>query len=585
MPIYFDRPNLVTRDEAQAPSMWLRAEPDTREIAWEAVSEARIERPRRHDLRLNLAAFGAFLALALVLQIWVGAYRTERGNFPDEAGHFMNGMLVRDYLTDGLGENPMQFAQQYYLNYPKIAPGMWPPLYHGLLGIFLLPGWPPETAALFLIGLATAWTGWRLFRILSLLTTRRLAFAIAAVFLCTPVIVNLSSAVMLDIVVAAFALEATYWLALFVGSGDWRHAAVYGLVAAGGCLTKGNGLAILLMPPLVAIFARRLDLFRRPGLYLAAAIVLLVAAPLVTMSFYFDATIGDFRVTTWADVITRTKFYAWYLTAQLGLPFLAIAAVGLVAAITSPRTERHAGPAMGPSLAALVVAATLFHLLNPHAVYSGRYMTLSVAPMFGLLPIGFRSLLGAIRWPGWRGPARVALVGALIWSAFLVAPMLAIRLPLGFRDAASFLNSTVGLAGHRFMVVSEENGEGAFVTEIARRHPEPPATVFRASKIMATDTWGGHDFRLRYDSAAALMKELENLHVEYIAVDESLAANNHPLWNSTRDLLETQANRLERSYAATGTRPVVLYRLKYRSPGPPTAPQMKISSPLGQWQR
>ena len=125
-----------------------QSRPDSRPIAWEKDSEPGVERPRRRDLRLNVAAFGAFLALALVMQIWVGAYRTERGNFPDEAGHFMNGMLVRDYLTDGLGENPMQFARQYYLNYPKIAPGMWPPLYHGLLGIFLLPGWPPETAAL-----------------------------------------------------------------------------------------------------------------------------------------------------------------------------------------------------------------------------------------------------------------------------------------------------------------------------------------------------------------------------------------------------------------------------------------------------
>ena len=462
---------------------------------------------------------------------------------------------------------------------------MWPPLYHGLLGIFLLPGWPPETAALLLIGLAAAWTGWRLFRILSLLTTRRLAFAIAAAFLCTPVIVNLSSAVMLDIVIAAFALEATYWLALFVGSGHWRHAALYGLFAAGGCLTKGNGLAILLMPPLVAIFARRLDLFRRPGLYLSAAIVLLVAAPLVTMSFYFDATIGDFRMTTWADVITRTRFYAWYLSVQLGLPFLAIAALSLVMDITSPKTERHPGPAMGPSLAALVVAATLFHLLNPHTVYSGRYMTLSIAPMFGLLPIGFRTLLGAVRWPRWRGLMRVALVGGLIWSAFLVAPLLAFRRPLGFRDAASFLETTLGLAGHRFMVVSDENGEGAFVTEIASRHPEPRATVLRSSKIMASDTWGGHDFQLRYDSAAALMKALEDLHVEYIAVDESLAESHHPLWGPTRDLIETQANRLERCYAARGTRPVVLYRLKYQSPGPPAVPQMKISSPLGQWQR
>jgi hypothetical protein len=269
---------------------------------------------------------------------------------------------------------------------------------------------------------------------------------------------------------------------------------------------------------------------------------------------------------------------------QLGLPFLAIAGLGFVTAIRSPRADERAASAMVPSLAALVVAATLFHLLNPHTVFTGRYMTLSVAPMFGLLPIGFRTLLGAIRSPRWRGGARVALVGGLIWSAFLVAPMLAIRRPMGFRDAASFLETTVGLAGHRFMVVSEENGEGAFVTEIARRHPVPAATVFRASKILASDTWGGHDFQLRYGSAAALMKELEDLHVEYIAVDESLAAANHPLWGPTRDLLETQAARLERCYAATGTRPVVLYRLKYQSPGPPTSPQMKISSPLGQWQ-
>ena len=100
-------------------------------------------------------------------------------------------------------------------------------------------------------------------------------------------------------------------------------------------------------------------------------------------------------------------------------------------------------------------------------------MTLSIAPMFGLLPIGFRTLLGAVRWPRWRGLMRVALVGGLIWSAFLVAPLLAFRRPLGFRDAASFLETTLGLAGHRFMVVSDENGEGAFVTEIASRHPEP----------------------------------------------------------------------------------------------------------------
>jgi hypothetical protein len=110
------------------------------------------------------------------------------------------------------------------------------------------------------------------------------------------------------------------------------------------------------------------------------------------------------------------------------------------------------------------------------------------------------------------------------------------------------------------------------------------AMVFRASKIMASDNWRGDNFQLRY-SSAALMKELEDLHVEYIVVDESLAAGEHPLWAAIHDLIETQSDRVERGYAAAGTRPVVLYRLKYQSPGPPASPTMTISSPLGQWKR
>ncbi|HKW01548.1 MAG TPA: glycosyltransferase family 39 protein [Vicinamibacterales bacterium] len=564
----------------------LGARLETRPVSWGEPVAPVDEGPRsRRDLRLNAAAFGLLLALTLVLQLSVGTYGTERGHFSDEAGHFMNGLLIRDYLTEGLGENPIEFAQEYYLNYPKIAPGMWPPLYHGVLGLVLLPGWAPETAALLLIALASAWTGWRLFRILSYMTSRRLAFALAALFLCAPVIVNISSAVMLDIVVAAFALEATYWLALYVSSGNWRHAALYGLFAAGGCLTKGNGLAILLLPALVALFAKRLDLFRRPGFYLAAAIVLVVAAPLCVMSAYFDATIGDFRMTTWADVVARASFYSRYLSVQLGLPFLAIAGLGLIVGIASPRVNGRPGAALAPSLAALVVAAALFHLLNPHTVYTGRYMTLAVAPLFGLLPSGFGTLLGAIRSARWRNAGRVALVGGLIWNAFLVAPVLAIRRPLGFRDAVTFLEAKTGLAGHRFLVVSDENGEGAFVAEIAQHHPAPAATVLRASKIMASDGWSGEHFTLRYDSAAALMKELEDLHVEYLAVDESLAVGDHPLWGPTRALLETQTDRFEQTHVAQGTRRVVLYRLKYQSPGPPASPKMTISSPLGGWKR
>ena len=47
---------------------------------------------------------------------------------PDEAAHFATGIMVYDYVTTGIGENPIEFAKSFYVRYPKVAFGQWPPL-------------------------------------------------------------------------------------------------------------------------------------------------------------------------------------------------------------------------------------------------------------------------------------------------------------------------------------------------------------------------------------------------------------------------------------------------------------------------
>ena len=81
----------------------------------------------RAALSRDLVVFCALFLAVIAAQITAGAYHGERDNYSDEAAHFMNGLLVRDYLRDGLGQSPVKFAEEYYLSYPKIAPGMWPP--------------------------------------------------------------------------------------------------------------------------------------------------------------------------------------------------------------------------------------------------------------------------------------------------------------------------------------------------------------------------------------------------------------------------------------------------------------------------
>jgi hypothetical protein len=524
----------------------------------------------------------AFLSVTILVQVAVGAYATERSNYSDEAAHFMNGMLVRDYLTQGLGTNPLHFAEQYYLSYPKIAPGMWPPLFHGLLGIFMLPGWPPEAAALILLAMAEAWIAWRLYRVVATWGSQVVAVLVAGVFMCVPAVVDLTSAVMVDIVVAALALEATYWLAVFFSTEDWRHAAVFGFLAACCCLTKGNGLSLVLVPPLLILFTRRFSLLRRPGLYVAAAIVLVLAAPLLSITYRLDAAIGDFGPVTQAEMLDRLAFYGEFLRQQLGAVTLVVACIGIVEALRRQSMKRDDElSALAPAMTALVVAAFVFHILNPHRTAAGRYMALAIAPFLSLVPMGIARVGSLIPRARWWTVSHVVVLGAVAIGVLTAHPAMAMRRPLGYRDVIDLLQTRESLAGQTLLVVSDEIGEGAMVTELAVRRPLPWATVVRASKLLANQDWQGHNFQMLYSSSSALMHELEDLHVRYLVVDCSHEAAEMPYFRQINELIKTNGSRLEQIYEGGQRRPLTVYQLKYQSPGPAKKLHVDLTYSLG----
>jgi len=61
--------------------------------------------------------FLVFLAIAVSLQWYSGAYRAESSGESDEASHIVTGLMVRDYLLHGPWAQPMAFAR------PCTAPG------------------------------------------------------------------------------------------------------------------------------------------------------------------------------------------------------------------------------------------------------------------------------------------------------------------------------------------------------------------------------------------------------------------------------------------------------------------------------
>lgn len=539
---------------------------------------------RRSWTAPSAASAALIFGVVLGLQYLTGAYASERGLHSDEAAHLLNGVLLRDYVRDGLGQDPVAFAQTFYSHYPKIAPLVWPPLFHVMLGVAMLAGWPPGPTALVVLALCTTWMAWRLLAIVATFSSRTAAAGAVALLLTTPSVAELTGAVMIDVLVAATAMEAVWWLGRFAHSGRTRDAVIFGVMAALACAAKGNGLSVVLAP-MTLVALGRADLLRRPGLYVAAAVTVVLAGPWLGLALWLGEP-ADFGAATPAMMAQRAAFYVVYLWNQLGLVVALLASVGLGAAMTrrSPLSREHA--AMALALVALVGGALLFHVVNPHFVSDGRYITLALPPLIALAALGVTTAVYALGAPPAR---RTALAGAVMVALaagrVVASPPLEAQPPLGYGVVMTFLDDRQTLAGHRVLIVSNERGEGAGVADVAVRGLHPAPTVLRGSKVLATDDWMGRNFRLRYETPEAVLAALEAMHVDYLVLDS--APDTHALgyWPLVHTLVTTRGDRIEKILerpvdAVTGPlRPLTLYRLKFRAPGPPAPVGMTPSPP------
>jgi hypothetical protein len=525
------------------------------------------------------------VAIVVAIQLWAGAYRSERGLYSDEASHFMNGLVVRDYVREGLGQSPMAFARDYYEHYPKIAPFMWPPVFHAVLGLFLLPGWAPMPATILLLGLFTAWIAWRLYFTVESFSSAPVAIGTVTFFLVTPIVIELSGSVMVDIVVAAFAFEAAVWLGRFSYTTSTKHAVLFGIMTALACAAKGNGLSAVFAPFALLALTGNYQLLRKPGLYVAAAIVLVLAAPPLYVAYQLDAPLGDFGPLSWPLVASRVTFYSQHLWNQLGTVTLSLAALGGAAAVSRRLWINEPARHQALALASMTIGAFAFHLVSPHIWSSGRYMTLAIAPMFGLAALGVMALTRNITAQRMRWSIQLLALG-LIATTHVISHLQRIaEPPLGFRSAIRFLDDA-GLASRRVLLVSDEKGEGAGVAEAAAlgRHPRP--MILRGSKVLAEGDWMGNHFAERHASPEDLLQDLEAMHVDYVLLDRSAEARAMPYWKRTEAAMTLPIDHTDLVLEAAvdpkngPLRPLAIYRLKVKAPG--AARPIDLSGTAGQ---
>jgi Dolichyl-phosphate-mannose-protein mannosyltransferase len=492
--------------------------------------------------------FAALFIFAFAIQWKSGAYHTELSHWPDAPSHVINSLLLRDYIAHYMGQNAMHVAEQYYVHYPKVSIGMWPPLYYGIAGVWMLIfGFStPSTLVLAALTASTlaAIVGW--------IVSRDFGFgwgvAAGILTLALPQIVFGYCVFILDIPVAVMQLLSMIALVRYLNSRKFIDAVWFGILAMLAMLTKGNAIALALATPILILVTRSWWVFRKPGLYVSTAIIAAVAFPWHLFSLHIYSTtdlIDPTNITNPSSSFgsawwNKVGGYARLLRYDVGIPLLIPAVVGFILSLTrkaglvSPK--KGAGQRPVPyttGMGCLTAGSMVFHGLIPIPV-DERYMTTTYACIIVFFFTGawwLAAKIGSLL--PWRTEWRAALVAGLSVLGFSVTLFAIPWLPpMGFSQVSDYIQQA-GQQHDVLFILSDIEGEGAFVVETAMRDSNRPQRfVVRASKVLSDNTWTPHHYKPVLTRPEDILKVLADLRVHFAVVDLSFTR-----WTQDRDIL------------------------------------------------
>lgn len=471
---------------------------------------------RKHSVLEYLAVCVILWVLAVFLQWRAGAYSVEFASHPDESAHYVTGLMIRDYLAAGHFTSPLAYAEQYYAHYPKVALGMWPPLFHGIEALWILIFSPSKVSVLLLMALIAAVTAASTYHMVRRTYPWAAALAGGALYLLAPLTQASTSAVMADGLIALLDLWAAIWLIRYLETERTREAVLFGLFAALGLATKANAVALVLLAIIMLAVTGRWRLLRARGLYYAAAIILLLGAPWPVLSYLMIArSMGGEAVT--AHVIAGTaRAYLRVLWGTLGWGLAPFCLVGMVVFLVRCRRRQIDFTLAGAF--ALLLSVWGYHSLIGNG--DSRYMVAALPPALILAVAGFVWTVRRLPIPALPLPVRAAVLGALALVLFATETWAVPVKPYqGFDQVARFLLTAPEFAAGNFLVVSHTRGEGAFISEVAMHDTRPGHIVLRSTKVLSSSTWYGTAYHLRYETCQQIRDFLDQAPIDAVALD------------------------------------------------------------------
>ncbi len=463
-------------------------------------------------MRRTFLVFIVLLAAVVSVQLMSHAYGAELST-PDEPGHYITGLMIRDYVLGGVPASPMTFGTAFYLHYPKVAFGHWPPGFHliGAVWMMVAPATPGGMLALVAVLVAALAT--LVFRVARREWSTAESLAIALLFIALPTTQYSETRVLADAPIALVEFIAALCWARFLVRERTADSVAFGLVAGFAMSMKGNGAALLLLPPLATVLAGRWRVLLTRRCWAGIALMALLGVPWQFYTWTSYQTATRLSVVFWPHVVA----YATFLRQETGIVILLFAAVGAAAVLSARDRDR----ALWATVAGLAAAVFLFHVVAP-IIPASRFLVPMMPSMLLLAAAGVHAAAGAVPATDPRvRRAAAALLGLVAVATFAVGAFaMARRGHYGYREVAEALVAQP-CENCAILTSSQGEGDGMLIAEIAARETNPTRFVLRADKVLSRSTWDGDNYELFFSTPDEVNRYLLSVPVDFVVLDET----------------------------------------------------------------
>ncbi len=489
----------------------------------------------------RLVSLALFTLASAVLQYWDNAYRSPLVRYPDEPAHFVTALMIHEYLLHPT-VHMVRFAEQYYLHYPEVAIGHWPPVLHFILGLWMVPFGATTTAALLLFALLSGFLVLFTGEIVARYVGRPYAFPAALFLLFLSITRAATGMIMTELPLALWCLVACVSCASFFRSSEPRYMRLFALFATLAILTKADGICVAAVPAAGIVLRRKFNLLRKSSYWVPWIAVALLCGSYTLLTYRLAAHGWS------AGQHYSTTFILSMLAVGLADFFKALGVTGtilLVAGIWSVMENyRHRDPVdpIWPILISFVAVLLIFESAGPWGMEPRKLFPL-VAPSVVLIAAGSKWIiirLQRLRVPTLAGAALLGFLVAIPRSAFALPP----RHDCALLPAARRLARLPELEGAAILVAGDH--AGAFIAAIADADHHPRHYVLRSTKHLLKCGWSGRDCVSRFEGIEQLRLFLDKVPVSGIVTEQDkkqdisipgllAVARSNPAWEQLSD--------------------------------------------------